>query len=41
MLAKDPQERFTMIECLDHKWFKMSESEIEESVSIRSKVTRK
>lgn len=30
MLTKDPNERIVMIDCLDHKWFKMTDEEIEE-----------
>lgn len=30
MLAKDPIERITMIDLLEHKWFKMTAEEIEE-----------
>ena len=41
LLTKDPQERYTMIDWLDHKWFSMTEKDIEESASIRSKAFRK
>jgi serine/threonine protein kinase len=30
MLEKDPKERIIMNDCLEHKWFKMTEQEIED-----------
>lgn len=38
MLDKNPQERISMIDILDHEWFKMTDQEIEEALKSQQDV---
>ena len=41
MLNTNPNERISMIDCFEHQWFRMSESQIEDSAKLNYEVTLK